>query len=130
LRLGKGRIIPEAMNPSQSLSTFALLLIATTLEVSGDAVVRLSIYNHAGVIRVALMLVGAIFLLGYGASLNLAPVEFRHVVGLYIAMLFVVWQFINFIFFRTLPNPPIFIGGALIVIGGLLVTFWKPGHWP
>jgi hypothetical protein len=116
------------MNISQSLSAFALLLVATTLEVSGDAIVRLAIYNHAVVIRVALMLVGAIFLLGYGTSLNLAPVEFRHVVGLYIAMLFVVWQFINFIFFRTLPNLPIFIGGALIVIGGLLVTFWKPGY--
>jgi hypothetical protein len=118
------------MNTSQSLSAFALLLVATTLEVSGDAIVRLAIYDHAGVIRAPLMLVGAIFLLGYGTSLNLAPVEFRHVVGLYIAMLFVVWQFINFIFFRTLPNLPIFVGGALIVIGGLLVTFWKPGYSP
>jgi hypothetical protein len=98
------------MNTSQSLSAFALLLVATTLEVSGDAIVRLAIYDHAGVIRAPLMLVGAIFLLGYGTSLNLAPVEFRHVVGLYIAMLFV--------------------GGALIVIGGLLVTFWKPGYSP
>ena len=54
------------------------------------------------------------FFLGYGTSLNLAPVEFRHVVGLYIATLFVVWQFINFIFFRTLANLPIFVGGAFI----------------
>jgi hypothetical protein len=116
------------MNTSQSLSAFALLLVATTLEVSGDAIVRLAIYDHGGAIRAPLLLVGAIFLLGYGTLLNLAPVEFRHVVGLYIAMLFVVWQFINFIFFRTLPNLPIFVGGALIVIGGLLVTFWKPGY--
>lgn len=60
------------------------------------------------------------------ARLNLAPVEFRHVVGLYIAVLFIVWQIINFIFFHTLPNLPIFVGGTLIVAGGLLVTFWKP----
>ena len=118
------------MNTSQSLSAFAFLLVATTLEVSGDAIVRLAIYDQTGRMRFTLVLVGAILLLGYGTSLNLAPVEFRHVVGLYIATLFVVWQIINFIFFRTSPNLPIFVGGALIVIGGLLVTFWKPQHSP
>ena len=101
------------------------LLIATTLEVSGDAIVRLAIYNHGGMIRLALMLAGAVLLFGYGFSLNLAPVEFRHVVGLYIATLFVIWQTINFIVFRSAPNLPILVGGAMIVTGGLIVTFWK-----
>jgi small multidrug resistance family-3 protein len=116
------------MNISQSLSALAFLLIATTLEVSGDAVVRMAIYNHLGITRVGLMLAGATLLLGYGFSLNLAPVEFRHVVGLYIATLFVVWQAINFIIFRTTPNLPILVGGALIVMGGLIVTFWRPSY--
>src|SRR5215469_13077840 len=114
------------MNISQSLSALGFLLVATTLEVSGDAVVRLAIYDQAGRMRLTLILVGTILLVGYGTSLNLAPVEFRHVVGLYIATLFVVWQIINFIVFRTLPNLPILIGGMLIVVGGLIVTFWKP----
>lgn len=51
--------------------------------------------------------------------------EFRQVVGLYIATLFVMWQTINFLIFRTAPTSPILIGGTLIVIGGLIVTFWK-----
>ena len=118
------------MNISQSLSALGFLLVATTLEVSGDAIVRLAIYDQSGRIRFTLILVAGILLLGYGTSLNLAPVEFRHVVGLYIATLFVVWQIINFIFFRTLPNLPIVVGGALIVVGGLLVTFWKPSYSP
>ena len=113
------------MNASQTLSALGFLLVATTLEVSGDAIVRLGIYNHAGVIRVALFLVGAALLFGYGFSLNLAPVEFRQVVGLYIATLFVVWQVINFLVFRTSPTLPILIGGTLIVAGGLIVTFWN-----
>ena len=71
------------------------------------------------------MFIGAILLFGNGFSLNLAPVEFRQVVGLYIATLFVVWQVINFFFFRTGPNAPILVGGSLIVIGGLIVTFWN-----
>lgn len=118
------------MNISQNLPALVFLLVATTLEVSGDAIVRLAIYNHAGLVRIPFVLAGAILLLGYGTSLNLAPFEFRHVVGLYLATLFVVWQCINFIFFRTSPNLPILVGGAFIVIGGLLVTFWKPGHSP
>jgi len=40
----------------QSIPIQLLLLVATTLEVSGDAVVRLAIYNHAGLVRVALLL--------------------------------------------------------------------------
>lgn len=116
------------MNISQIFSAVGFLLIATTLEVSGDAIVRLGIYNHVGLTRAALMLAGAALLFGYGFSLNLAPVEFRQVVGLYIATLFVMWQIINFAFFRTLPNLPILVGGALIVAGGLIVTFWRAGH--
>lgn len=100
------------------------LLVATTIEVSGDAIVRLGIYNHAGAYRLALFAAGMLLLFGYGFFLNLAPVEFRQVVGLYIATLFVVWQVINFAFFRTVPTVPILLGGSLIVGGGLIVTFW------
>lgn len=103
-----------------------LLLVATTLEVSGDAVVRLAIYNHAGLIRVALLLAGAALLLGYGASLNTAPVPFFRIVGLYIATLFVVWQIISFLVFRTLPDVPVYAGGSLVIAGGLVITFWRP----
>jgi hypothetical protein len=102
------------------------LLIATTLEVIGDALVRMAIYNHTGLARIGLMVAGATLLLGYGSALNLAPLEFGQVVGLYIATLFVVWQIINFIGFRTLPNLSIVIGGTLIIAGGLIVTFWRP----
>ena len=102
------------------------LLIATILEVSGDAVVRVAIYNRAGPARVALLLAGALLLLGYGSALNLAPLDFGRVVGLYIATLFVVWQVINFIAFRSLPTLPIVVGGALVIAGGAIITFWKP----
>ncbi len=107
------------------MNIFSLILLATVLEVTGDAIIRTSIYNHTGIARTGLMLIGAVLVLGYGVSLNLAPVEFRNVVGIYIATLFVVWQIINFIAFRTLPTAPILVGGALIVVGGLIITFWK-----
>ena len=102
-----------------------LLVIATTLEVSGDAIIRKSLFEHAGPARIGLFLLGACLLAGYGTFLNLAPLEFGKVVGLYIATLFVVWQVITFVAFRTLPTPPILVGGALIIAGGAIITFWK-----
>jgi small multidrug resistance family-3 protein len=113
-------------NALQGLSPLVLLLIATTLEVSGDAVIRVGLYGHSGLARVALFAGGAVLLFGYGSFLNLAPLEFGRVVGLYIATLFVVWQGINFVFFQTLPSVPVLAGGALIVAGGAIVTYWKP----
>ncbi len=75
--------------------------------------------NHTGVtaIRIGLFLLGAVLVFGYSTFLNLAPLEFREVVGLYIATLFVVWQIVNFAFFRTLPTIPVSIGGALYRVG-------------
>ena len=101
------------------------LILATSLETFGDAIVRIGIGQTAWLPRGALFLAGAILLFGYGLSLNLAPVEFNRVVGLYVAILFIVWQIVNLIVFRTLPDMPILAGGALSVGGGLIVTFWK-----
>ena len=110
----------------QGTPVLVLLLAATILEASGDAVVRTAIYNHAGLARVGLFLAGAALLLGYGTFLNLAPLEFGQVVGLYLATLFVVWQVINFVAFRALPTLPIVLGGSLVIAGGAIITFWKP----
>ncbi len=109
------------------LPALGFLIVATALEVSGDAIVRIALHNHSGLsaVRIGLFLLGAIFLFGYGTFLNLAPLEFGEVVGLYIATLFVMWQLINFLFFRTFPTAPILIGGSLIVTGGAIVSFWK-----
>ncbi len=114
------------LNILQGVHPLVLLLMATTLEVGGDAVVRVAIHSHPGPGRTALFLAGAALLFGYGSFLNLAPLEFGRVVGLYIATLFVVWQAINFLAFRTLPTLPVLVGGGLVIAGGMIVTFWKP----
>lgn len=109
------------------LAGLGFLLVATTMEASGDALVRMGLGQATLGIRIALFAMGAILLFGYGLMLNLAPFEFGRVVGLYIATLFVVWQFINLIAFRSAPSLPVLLGGTLVVAGGLIVTFWQPG---
>ena len=112
----------------REIHPLGFLLIATLLEVSGDAVVRVAIYDQGGrsLERLGLFIAGAGLLFGYGSFLNLAPVAFGQVVGLYIATLFVVWQIINYVAFRAVPTLPILLGGALVVIGGAIITFWRP----
>jgi len=103
----------------EKLVSLGFLLLATTMEASGDALVRMGLGHAALGIRIALFAMGAALLFGYGLMLNLAPLEFGRVVGLYIATLFVVWQFINLIAFGSAPTLP-------VLAGGLIVTFWQP----
>jgi small multidrug resistance family-3 protein len=109
----------------QTIHPFFFILICTILEATGDAIVRKCLYQYTGSMRIAFLFIGTVLLLGYGIFLNLAPVEFIRVVGLYVATLFVVWQVVNFAAFKTLPTLPVVIGGLLIVAGGLIVTFWN-----
>src|ERR1700741_4605011 len=115
---------PKRSYSMQSWIIFGFLVLATTLEAIGDAVIRMGLREHALAARVGLFTVGAGLLFGYGLSLNLAPTEFGRVVGLYIATLFVVWQIVNFLTFQTMPSLPVLVGGVLIIVGGLTVTFW------
>ncbi len=104
---------------------FLFVLVATILEVTGDAIIRKCLYEYNGIARVAMFFLASALLIGYGISINLAPIEFSKVAGLYIATLFVVWQTVNYLFFKTIPTTPIILGGILIVAGGLIVTFWE-----
>jgi len=108
------------------LVVWGFLIAATTFEASGDALVRIGIFERIGAARVGIMAIGSVLLFGYGVMLNLAPLPFERVVGLYIATLFLVWQIVSFLTFKSVPSVPIMTGGALIVAGGLLVSFWAP----
>ena len=89
----------------------------------GHALVRKSIHEYTGTYRIAAALIEMVLLFGYGFMLNLAPVEFGKVVGLYIATLFIIWQLVSYFVYRTVPSMTVLIGGGLIVPGGLIVTF-------
>jgi hypothetical protein len=81
-------------------------------------------------IAALLILAWAVLLFGYGLVLNLAPLEFGRVIGIYVATLFIVWQVISFIAFQSLPGLPVLVGGTLVVVGGAIVAFWEPLRLP
>ena len=115
---------PPASN-MKYLIVFACLVVATIAESFGDSTIRIGLFERTGTARIATILGGGALLLVYGLMLNLAPLPFARIVGFYIATLFLVWQVVAFVTFRTVPNAPILIGGTLIVAGGLVVSFWK-----
>lgn len=107
------------------MKIFLFVLMATIFEAVGDATVRVALHHPSWPARVGLFVFGGALLTLYGTALNLAPVEFAAVTGMYIATLFVVFQITNYVFFRVLPTPAVLVGGTLIVVGGLVVSLWK-----
>ena len=98
------------------LRTLAILVLAAALEVGGDALVRIGLRGPA-----YLMAAGGLVLFAYGVLVNLSGVDFNRLMGIYIAVFFLVSQVISFILFRQIPDDRILLGGGFIVTGGLLI---------
>jgi small multidrug resistance family-3 protein len=109
----------------RNLGILALLTLAAVLEAGGDALVRSGLHAPSLASRIGFMAVGAAVLFAYGVSVNLPPWDFGRLLGVYVALFFVVAQLINFFAFGIKPPLPIYCGGLLIISGGLLITFWR-----
>jgi small multidrug resistance family-3 protein len=105
------------------MKVFAFVLAATIFEASGDAVIRLSLHGDSLPVRIGLFTVGSVLLALYGTSLNLAPVDFAAVTGLYLATLVVAFQAANYALFHNVPTLPVLGGCVLVVAGGLVIYF-------
>ena len=102
-----------------------LLLGAAALEAGGDAIVRRGL--HAGGLagRIGLILAGGAVLTAYGVAVNLPSWDFGRLLGVYVALFFLVAQFINLTVFGVAPSAPILAGGALIIAGGVGMRVWQ-----
>ena len=107
------------------MKIFAFIVAATICEAIGDALMRVGLHYHVMWGRLSMIACATVLLGMYGALLNLAPVEFAEATGIYIACLFVMFQVVNYLFFRTVPTPGILAGGTLIVIGAAIIYLWR-----
>ena len=97
---------------------------AAFLEAWGDSFFQAGFYRASGWGRVLAFLVGAAVLAAYGTTVNLPQWDFGRLIGVYVAMFFLMAQLINKVRFGHAPTLPIYVGGALVVGGGLLMAFW------
>jgi small multidrug resistance family-3 protein len=108
------------------MKTFAFIVLATIFEAVGDAVMRIALKTPLALPgRAGLFALASLLLTMYGLFLNLPPVEFATVTGVYLASLFVMFQIVNYILFRHVPTPAVLLGGSFIVTGAAVVYFWK-----
>jgi hypothetical protein len=109
-----------------NIAILAALLLAALLEAGGDALVRAGLHGGAAMpVRLGFMGLGGAVLFAYGVTVNLPPWEFGRLLGVYVVCFFVLAQLISWLAFGSRPTTPIFLGGALIIAGGLTITFWR-----
>src|SRR5215472_2358012 len=105
-----------------------LLMAAATLEAGGDALVRTGLHGSTLAARLSFLAGGAVVLFSYGVVVNLPPWDFGRLLGVYVALFFLVAQVINWAGFGVAPAPRIILGGALIIGGAMVITFWQSGN--
>ncbi len=98
----------------------ALLVLSALLEVGGDAGIRSGLQGK----QVGFLL-GSVLLIAYGFVVNLSKLDFGKLMGLYIVIFFVVSQVIAILVFKEKLQMPTLVGGALILAGGCVLTFWR-----
>ena len=111
-----------AQNP---LGALGVLAVAAFLEAWGDSFFQAGFYRSSGIGRILLLVTGTLVLALYGSTVNLPRWDFGKLLGVYVALFFVAAQVLAKIRFGQSPTPPIYLGGALIVTGGLIMAFWK-----
>jgi|SRR5215470_4276354 len=107
------------------MKVLAFIIAATIFEAVGDALMRIALHYHVMPSRLGMFAAAAVLLTMYGASLNLAPVEFAEATGIYIACLFVAFQVVNYLFFHQKPSHAVLLGGTFIVVGAVIISIWK-----
>ena len=111
---------------STPAGTFAVLVFAAYLEVQGDACFQSGLYHASGMRRAGWFLAGAGVLVCYSLFLNSSKVDFGRLLGVYVVLFFLVAQILAKVQFHQSPTKPIYLGGGFIVLGGLIMTLWKP----
>ena len=101
-----------------------VLFVAAVLEAGGDALVRTGLEAGSAGRRIALFAAGAVVLFAYGYAVNAPRWDFGRLLGIYVVFFFVVAQTISWLAFGQKPSVPILVGGAFIVVGGLVISFW------
>ena len=103
-----------------------VLSCAAFLEALGDSYFQTAFYRSTGLSRVLWIAAGAVVLASYGCVVNIPTWDFGKLLGAYVVLFFIMAQVLNKVRFHQSPTAPVYVGGSLIIVGGLVVAFWKP----
>jgi hypothetical protein len=93
------------------------------LEAGGDALVRSGIRAPSPGWKVLLFATGGLVLFSYARLVNASSWDFGRLLGVYVVFFFIVAQIISWVAFSQKPGPAMVVGGAFVVVGGVIMTF-------
>jgi small multidrug resistance family-3 protein len=102
--------------------TFTVLFLAALLEVGGDALVRHGLRAHMLPVRLVFFALGGVVLLSYGYVVNTPAWDFGRLLGVYVVLFFVVAQLMSWLAFGQPPTGAVWLGGAFIIVGGVIMS--------
>ncbi len=107
-----------ALDALDMIGVLTVLALAAGLELGGDALIRIGLLDSAW----RWVALGGLMLFAYGLTVNVyRKVDFGQLMGVYIAVFFVVSQLLSIGLFKERPSLSLVFGGALIVTGGLVI---------
>ena len=102
-----------------------ILLVCAMLEAGGDALARKGMHAGSQSARLGFYALAAVVLFSYGWLVNRPPWSFGTLLGIYVVLFFVVAQAVSWVFFHERPTLGIWVGGALVVSGGVVMSVWR-----
>lgn len=99
-----------------------LLICAAVLEAGGDALMRLGLRSPTHMRGALFFILGGLVLTVYGYTVNTPPWDFGRLLGVYVVFFFILAQVISWLGFGQKPTPMMLVGGALIMVGGWIVS--------
>ena len=102
-----------------------ILLVCAMMEAGGDALARKGMHAESNTVRIGFYAMAAVVLFAYGWLVNRPPWSFGSLLGIYVVLFFVVAQAVSWVFFNERPTFGIWLGGALVVSGGVVMSVWR-----
>ena len=110
---------------SMPIGGLIVLALAAYLEVQGDACFQAGLHHSSGSKQIGWFVAGTAVLGCYSLFLNYSRIDFAKLLGIYVVLFFLVAQVVAKIQFHQPPSKPIYLGGAFVVIRGLIMALWK-----
>jgi len=105
---------------------FAVFCWLPFLEAYGDSCFQSGLHPYFGAARTLPLACGTVALGFYGLVVKAPRWEFGKLLGVHVVLFFVVAQILARVCFNQRPTVPVLLGGALILAGGAVMSFWKP----
>jgi len=102
--------------------TLLILILAAFLEAYGDSSFQTALYRSSGMSRAIAILGGIASLAAYGLVVNAPRWDFGRLLGVYVVVFFLLAQIVARVRFGQTPTLPIYLGGTLIVAGGVIIS--------